>query len=351
MVREVVAAVDNTWPPGVPVRHAVDVDLSHLAPQPPGVSGTSPPFVRATDVLPDMENFQLLLSARILKSAPSRNASTLLLDIGCNTGVYTWFWATLGFRVYCVDLELFGGQSGMGALSLATLRLNSELAHRITLFPTGVSAMSGALLQWSAGHNYARVASLETAKGVVFRTATVLEIMGQAPSVFLMKVDIDGGELDAIDSILAAQRAGRFVDNIIIELTPMWWEAYGHSFDAGMALLDHLMQTHDVYVTYWREASQLCCGNPFSTPPSLDWGAARMDFVQRVAREQLRSFLHQLATPERKHGQRDFWFRARRQPPLPGLVDGVDLLPLRCDDISLYASAFDKLMPCGRHHG
>jgi hypothetical protein len=186
---------------------------------------------------------------------------------------------------------------------------------------------------------------------VVVRTATFLQLMGQVPEIFLTKIDVDGAEIGAIESILSAQKAGRRVHNIIIELTPMWWASYGYTFDAAMALLEELLTTHDVYVSYWREASQLCCGNPHSTPLALDWGSAPLDFVQKVDRSFFRSFLHQLAVEKAKHGQRDFWFRSRAQAPIRGLVDGVDLLPLRCEDISLYAHASDASMPCARHHG
>jgi hypothetical protein len=343
------AVFSNRWAPSVHVLHAREVDLRSVPLLPAsGQFNAQPSWVLSRGDPESIENFQLLLSSRILRGAPGGPAHPLI-DIGCNSGTYTFFWASLAQNVYCVDVELLGGPSGVGAFRFETLRHNPGLIDRVTLFPMGISVSSDTLLAWAGGHNYAKVASLADAKGVVSRTATFVQLMGQLPEILLTKIDVDGAEISAIESILAALRAGRRVLNIIVELTPMWWSSYGYSFDAAMGLLGELLSTHDVYVSYWREASQLCCGNPHSTPPALVWDSAPLEFVQQVNRSYFRAFLAQMAVETRKHGQRDFWFRSRQQTQAPGLANGVDLQPLRCEDISLYASSNN--MPCARHHG
>lgn len=131
----------------------------------------------------------------------------------------------------------------------------------------------------------------------------------------------------------------------------MWWPTYGFSFDQGWQVIERLLQTHSVYVSFWREASQVCCQDIFATPETLDWNADfPLGFVQEIDPKKLRGYLAQMVPSDRKHGQRDFWFRERAQPKLEGLENGVHLKPLVCEDVSLYADPFKPEMPCGRHH-
>ena len=83
--------------------------------------------------------------------------------------------------------------------------------------PMGVSPISGPYLTYSGAYNYAVVDSIEKAKGLATRTATYSDLMGQLMHIFLTKIDIEGGEAGALDSIVNALAAGRRVSNIIVE--------------------------------------------------------------------------------------------------------------------------------------
>lgn len=334
----------DQWAPGVIAISARSVDLSGVAVDrlPTRPSATKPAY-RLPVGAEDIEGFQLLLSYRILRRPSS--GPCLVVDVGCNYGMYTWYWAALGCDVFSVDVELNGGPSGIGAFSYETLALNPGLADRVTLFPVGIAAHSGALLTHGGGHNYKLVGSYALATGYTVRAATVAEVLGtRIDDVLLMKVDVDGGEIACLESMLDATRAGKWVRNVLVELTPMWWDRYGYSFDAAWQVLEQLLATHDVYVVYWREASQRCCRSTHGVPPDMDWDGTGLEFVQRLTKARLRDFLQQMARPGRAHGQRDFWFHDRTHPVDDRIADAT------CADVSLYATADEGPGACRRWH-
>jgi hypothetical protein len=343
----------NQWPIHVRAVRGEDLDLSALPSVPIAFSGSKPATVISPGRQAHMESWQLLLTRRLLKSRSQfvNNESFVLIDVGCNSGTYTNYWSTLGFHSYCVDAEVFGGPSGVGMYDFAALKNAPSISQRITFFPVGLSSSATKYLSHMGGHNFLPAKDLNQVQGIAIPTVSYADLMGKLQSSFLTKIDIDGGEICALESILKLIDNGGRMSNIIVELTPMWWQRYDYSFEKAWAIIERVLSTHDVYVVFWREASQVCCKDIFATPPALDWDDnSTLSFVQKIDPKAFNGFLAQMLPAGRKHGQRDFWFRERDQHSLHGLEDGVHLRSLRCSDISLYADAFKADMPCGRHH-
>lgn len=231
----------------------------------------------------------------------------------------------------------------MGEFSWVSLAAaNPAVPPRVTLFGVGVSSTSGGLLAHREAHQYAPVASLKDAVGLVVRTATFGEILGKLTRSFLAKIDIDGGEIEVLRGYLASSI---LVDNMIVELTPMWWSTWGYSFEQGAAVVTKLLETHDAHVIFWREASMMCCRSIFDVTPGIDWSSAPLGYVQRISAEKVVPYLRAMHSPDRKHTQRDFWFAVKGQV----LHEVGEIRDLRCDDPSLYADAFGNA-PCARRH-
>lgn len=343
----------NAWRPTVPARPGESVDLSWL--QATNVASVpwypSSPRMRFDGA--SVEAHALLLQARLLSvhGARAGDASFVLLDIGCNAGSFALFWATMGFHAYCVDVELTGGPSGVGEFSWSSLAAGSAadaaLPRRITFFHAGIAAEAGGWLAYAgAGHQYSAVASLADARGVVIPTATAGDLLGALPSAFLVKIDIDGGEIGALRSLLDS---GRAIANIHVEITPGFWPAFGVSNDAAAAVLAAAEDRYDVHVVFWREASQVCCHDVFRGPPPEAWATAPLSFVQRLPHGAFVAYVMQMAhtpTSTPSIGQRDFWLSAKGQD----ISHLGDIHPLVCSDVAHFSDAFDDSSKCAKRH-
>ena len=343
----------NSWRPTVPVRRGENVDLSWLSaadvaavPAYP----SSPPFFFSGG---HVEAHALLLQRRLLSAHGARrgDASFALLDVGCNAGSFSLFWAALGFHAYCVDVELTGGPSGAGEFSWASLAAaaaaDAALPSRLALFHAGIGADAGGWLAYAGdGHQYTAVAKLADARGVVVPTVTAGDILGALRDAFLVKIDIDGGEIGALRSLLAS---GRAIANIHVEVTPGYWGAFGVTNDAAAAVLAAAEERYDVHAVFWREASQVCCRDVFRGPPADTWDAAPLGFVQRLPPGEFVPYVMQMAhTPTTRPdiGQRDFWLSIKGQD----LAHVGDVRPLRCANAAHYADAFDDGAACAKRH-
>lgn len=211
----------NQWPLHVRAVHANELDLTEVPDVELAFSGTKPPYVLSPSLPSYVESWQMLLTKRILANHKEMidNASFVAIDVGCNTGTYASFWATLGFHAYCVDAEIFGGASGIGTFDFPGLKNADPIVReRITFFPMGVTEKSTKYLSYKgSGHNFQPVASLSDVQGLAVPTATYKDLLGRLPSSFLTKIDIDGGEISALNAILEAIDEGRMISNIIVE--------------------------------------------------------------------------------------------------------------------------------------
>ena len=311
-----------------------------------------PPFRFAAH---EVEGHALWLQARLLRArgahaaASADNSSFVLIDIGCNAGSFALFWAAAGFHAYCVDIALADGPRG-GEFSWPALAAAGDaVARRLTLFQTGIAAVTGGFLAYAGdGYQYETVASLADAKGAVVRTFTAAELLGMLPGAFLVKIDIEGGEIGALRSLLDS---GRRIMNIHVEITPGYWPAFNVANDEAAIVLARVEALYDVHVVFWREAAQVCCHSIFSAPPPETWEHAPLGFVQRLAPGALVPYVMQMAhmpTQKPEIGQRDFWLSEKGQD----LSHMGDIKPLRCANVAHYADAFaPDAEACRNRHG
>ena len=343
----------NAWRPTVPARRGESVDLSWL----PAASVSAVPWYPSSPRMRfngvTVEAHALLLQSRLLSVHAGRagDAAFVLLDVGCNMGSFALFWVTLGFHAYCIDVELTGGPSGAGEFSWASLAAgaaaDAALPSRLTLFHAGIAAEAGGWLAYAGdGHQYAVVDKLADARGVVVPTATAADLLGVLPGAFLAKIDIDGGEIGALRSLLAS---GRNISNIHVEVTPGYWGAFGVANDAAALVLAAAEARYDVHVVFWREASQVCCRDIFRGPPPEAWANAPLGFVQRLSHGAWVDYVMQMAhtpTSQPSIGQRDFWLSVKGQD----IAHVGEIRPLRCPDVAHYADAFDDAAVCAKRH-
>lgn len=349
----VISHFQNSWIPRVSVRHGSSINLSWV---PPATSAAVPlyPSLPRMRFSGEVEAHALLLQSRLLAAHAARadDASFVLLDVGCNAGSFSLYWATAGFHAYCVDVELTGGASGMGEfswVSLAAANASTRVAARLTFFEAGIAAATGGWLAYAGtGHQYTAVASLADARGAVVRTVAAADLLGALPGLFLAKIDIDGGEIGALRSLLDS---GRRVANIHVEVTPGYWAGLGVSDGEAAAVLADAEARYDVHAVFWREASQVCCRDIFKGPPPEAWATAPLGFVQRLPPGAFVPYVMQMAhaagrTP--RIGQRDFWLSEHGQ----NVSHMGEIRALRCADAENYADAFDEQAVCAvRHDG
>jgi FkbM family methyltransferase len=182
-------------------------EIVQLIGPPPGTrlatySGTEDIVSHALHVTGRWEHVTLSNLLEVLNSAKSRGKRSVLMDVGANVGYFTIFAASLGHHV--LAYEAF--QSNVD-LILLSVCLNPDLRRRVTVFHAALSDTRKECVLLSGPQNYGdgylRCDGEDVPPGYEVRsklTTARLDSMVPAsvPRVDVMKLDIEGAELEAL---------------------------------------------------------------------------------------------------------------------------------------------------------
>jgi FkbM family methyltransferase len=171
--------------------------------------------VRATGRYDDVTLSNLL---SVLTPAQSRHGQAVLMDIGANVGFFTIVAASLGH--YVLAYEAFRSNVDLILLSVC---LNPGLQRRVTVFHAALSDVPQECMLLSGprnfGDGYLRCDGEVVPPGYALRsklTTSRLDAMVPAsvPRVDVMKIDIEGAELEALRGgaqLFKGYRAPQFI--------------------------------------------------------------------------------------------------------------------------------------------
>lgn len=204
---------------------------------------------------------------------PSPLLRPLMLDIGANSGYYSFVGAALGCRVVA-----FEPQRGCHQRIAAATQLNADLASDVHFLQAAVVPRSGRRVvrvpivkEWSSGRREWREGCSVTSsshrlaapldqrlpqrhhsqqKEERVQTASVREALvargmhGPGDAIALAKVDAEGGELGVLRSMIE-DGSLMAIQNLVIETSPFWWPArQNQSKEEGARLFATLLTQH-----------------------------------------------------------------------------------------------------------
>jgi len=131
--------------------------------------------------------------------------------------------------------------------------------------------------------------------------------------ILMMKIDIEGAEILALQGILQYLDLGYRIYHIVSEVTPKWWSNFGteydyHSGKAGYAVFDELVRRgYDLYVVHSSNRARRYHGfeNPNELEAGVDWDTDDLRHVQKIPLEKMHSYF---ASVQR---QLDIWFHLK----------------------------------------
>ena len=171
------------------------------------------------------------------------SAGALVVDVGANTGWYSMFAAGRGHAVVAVDMQPECARRCRCAsvmnrvthlLALHTAYVSDDDAAP-PLGTNSLHCMGGVNPAWRARFDWGgHVDTVQALRlGRELRRASAAA-PGGAARVALIKVDIEGGEVAVLRSLVAGG-ALHLVDHLLLEFSPHMWAQYNVSAAAGVA--------------------------------------------------------------------------------------------------------------------
>ena len=241
----------------------------------------------------------LLLVLLALRKHPNKQA--VFLDVGMNTGFFSNLMAAQGAEVHAFETQPRCFKYASSALSASGLSSQS-----VFLYNAGLTDSPGSILQSTQGCDGSNNAlskksvslkHIQSWGGGSKRVPTfVLDDSmpaSCAPHIFAVKMDTEGAEVMILRGM---RKLLKRIDNLQVELGPMYWKNYGVTPADGVALLKQLTNSfgYDAYlmwhVRHDREGRPLsgtgpdlaagahpagaqCTGSSATLRPVLDWQA------------------------------------------------------------------------------
>jgi len=205
-------------------------------------------------------NYEMQVNDAFLRELlPDYAASSVVLDIGANTGWFTMVAASLGYVVHAVDVQ------PLCIWHVFTSALENEYEKLVTGHVLGLSTSAGSMvlseelckggLKFDVSQS--TLDEQEYRRGKLVPKSTVeLMTLGQfvkervgSFSIRLLKMDTEGAEIDILRSGMALFRSGR-VGALVMELGVRYWvDSKGVTLAEGIELLEELRLYFDnVYV-------------------------------------------------------------------------------------------------------
>ena len=261
---------------------------------------THPPFlIQGEPALPGIEMAQAMLTYRFLKPFPRSRFS--VVDVGAASGWYALFWCALGFNATAFE----PGETS----NLETNRMCNAFEMKLKFHHVGLGSIGGHGSGTAYRHN-------ESGRSEV--VPSLRPFIEPKSEIALLKIDTEGREIFALESVLRLVRSGHCrVHGILVEVSPSWWVG-NHTH--GLAVFQRYVDLGwQVLYSPWGMHGLMIGSNPHALAPraqNLSWDDEPLHAVQHVHGAQLRV-------------QRDFLLQSPTTPfPLDLAENGVS--PLLC---------------------
>lgn len=167
---------------------------------------THPPFlIQGEPALPGIEMAQAMLTYRFLKPFPRSRFS--VVDVGAASGWYALFWCALGFNATAFE----PGETS----NLETNRMCNAFEMKLKFHHVGLGSIGGHGSGTAYRHN-------ESGRSEV--VPSLRPFIEPKSEIALLKIDTEGREIFALESVLRLVRSGHCrVHGILVEVSPSWW--------------------------------------------------------------------------------------------------------------------------------
>ena len=273
---------------------------------------THPPFlIQGEPTLPGIEMAQAMLTYRFLKPFPRSRFS--VFDVGAASGWYALFWCALGFNATAFE----PGETS----NLETNRMCNAFEMKLNIHHVGLGSIGGHGSGTAYRHN-------ESGRSEV--VLSLRPFIEPGSEIALLKIDTEGREIFALESVLRLVRSGHCrVHGILVEVSPSWWV---ENHTRGLAVFQRYVDLGwQVLYSPWGLHGLMTASNPHALAPpaqaqNLSWDDEPLHAVQHVRGTDFAPFLSQMA---RLRVQRDFLLQSPTTPfPLDLADNGVS--PLLC---------------------
>ena len=273
---------------------------------------THPPFlIQGEPTLPGIEMAQAMLTYRFLKPLPRSRFS--VFDVGAASGWYALFWCALGFNATAFE----PGETS----NLETNRMCNAFEMKLNIHHVGLGSIGGHGSGTAYRHN-------ESGRSEV--VLSLRPFIEPGSEIALLKIDTEGREIFALESVLRLVRSGHCrVHGILVEVSPSWWV---ENHTRGLAVFQRYVDLGwQVLYSPWGLHGLMTASNPHALAPpaqaqNLSWDDEPLHAVQHVRGTDFAPFLSQMA---RLRVQRDFLLQSPTTPfPLDLADNGVS--PLLC---------------------
>jgi FkbM family methyltransferase len=185
------------------------------------------------------DNQQLAVAEVLLSERPDYSRvyaepqNRLIFDVGANDGSDTWYYLRKGFRVVAVEAipELVANLRG---------RFKDQIAAgRLVVEPVAIADREGEvsfiinqnMTEWSSAHGAPKACDGSNCT-ITVPSTTLACLVTRHGSPYYIKIDIEGGELSAIDSLrgVADDKLPAFLS---FELNPKWDDVLEHVYEMG----------------------------------------------------------------------------------------------------------------------
>lgn len=254
-------------------------------------SQSIPPFCISKSNGAIYEMSQTLLTRRILKAFRPNN-KYITLDVGAAFGWYSMYWAMLGYRVIAFD----PGDTSYLRDAASCQGLED---WRLTIHNVAVGLVGG----HGSGVSTTDVQN-ENRKSTSSLRPYIKSVDNRLVEVAIMKIDVEGSELNVLRDILIMQASNFVIYNIIVEFTPKWWP---EGIDEGKKVLEALIAANWTFFTSpWSEHAARIGHPPHHVHPpdtKVDWDIESLAYVQHVPKEKVVDYVLSIKY------QRDFWLQ------------------------------------------
>lgn len=273
---------------------------------------THPPFlIQGEPTLPGIEMAQAMLTYRFLKPFPRSRFS--VFDVGAASGWYSLFWCALGFNATAFE----PGETS----NLETNRMCNAFEMKLNIHHVGIGSIGGHGSGTAYRHN-------ESGLSVV--VPSLRPFIEPGSEIALLKIDTEGREIFALESVLRLVRSGHCrVHGILVEVSPSWWV---ENHTRGLAVFQQYVDRGwQVLYSPWGVHGLMTASNPHALAPpaqaqNLSWDDEPLHAVQHVRGTDFAPFLSEMA---RLRLQRDFLLQSPTTPfPMDLADNGVS--PLLC---------------------
>ena len=260
---------------------------------------THPPFlIQGEPALPGIEMAQAMLTYRFLKPFPRSRFS--VVDVGAASGWYALFWCALGFNATAFE----PGETS----NLETNRMCNAFEMKLKFHHVGLGSIGGHGSGTAYRHN-------ESGRSEV--VPSLRPFIEPKSEIALLKIDTEGREIFALESVLRLVRSGHCrVHGILVEVSPSWWVG-NHTH--GLAVFQRYVDLGwQVLYSPWGMHGLMIGSNPHALAPraqNLSWDDEPLHAVQHVHGADVAPFLSQMA---QLRVQRDFAVTHHAFPPGPG---------------------------------